>query len=109
MNPRIVFPARNVGLIVLVGVCLSLKGYISICLVSVFVLNEPYDPLDAVPKEKEDDQHLFLLLAVNMLMVTGHDIEPRGCGVPYEDERPKTHRHEALEGNDVVKYYFHIF
>ena len=58
--------------VVLVGVSLALKGEVDIALVAVTVVGQTEQPLDGIPQEEKDIEHLALLQGVYIL-VTGTD------------------------------------
>ena len=87
-------------------VSLLLEADVSISLVKVPIDSEPDNPLDNVPDEEQNNQHLLLLAHMNHFMVHVHVFECLATEYP----RPKRYRLETLERDDVVydNLYLHI-
>ena len=87
-------------------VSLLLEADVSISLVKIPIDSEPDNPLDNVPDEEQNNQHLLLLAHMNHFMVHVHVFECLATEYP----RQKRYRLETLEGDNVVydNPYSHI-
>ena len=63
------FSFVQVGNIVLIGISLTFKRNIIVCLIPVSILEQAKYELKSIPNEEWKDKHFFLLLTMNLFVI----------------------------------------
>lgn len=101
------FASLQITHIALVGVCLTLKADVVVCLAAVTVLQNPYTVFYQIPQQKRQNQHFLFLFPMDGFMVNVFQRESVLAVLADENEWPQRYCLEATRRDYFVVDILH--